>query len=127
MSAVIKLYNQKISIPLMPDATRVNTMEEALKAIGGKPIINSVNLEDGEERLDAICNLAKKFGTALVCLTIDEKGMAKTTSDKMRIASRIYDLCVNRHGIDPSNLIFDMLTLLWEAEILSTAMQRCRL
>ncbi len=110
MSAVIKLYNQKISIPLMPDATRVNTMEEALKAIGGKPIINSVNLEDGEERLDAICNLAKKFGTALVCLTIDEKGMAKTTSDKMRIASRIYDLCVNRHGIDPSNLIFDMLT-----------------
>jgi len=110
MSAVMKLYNQKISIPLMPDATRVNTMEEALKAIGGKPIINSVNLEDGENRLDAICSLAKKFGTALVCLTIDEVGMAKTTEDKMRIASRIYDLCVNRHGIDPRNLIFDMLT-----------------
>lgn len=110
MSEVMKLYNQKISIPLMPDATRVNTMEEALKCIGGKPIINSVNLEDGEDRLDAICSLAKKFGTALVCLAIDEKGMAKTTEDKMRIASRIYDLCVNRHGIDPSNLIFDMLT-----------------
>ena len=110
MAAVMKLYNQKISLPLMPDATRVNTMEEALKCIGGKPIINSVNLEDGERRLDAICSLAKKFGTALVCLTIDEVGMAKTTEDKMRIASRIYDLCVNRHGIDPRNLMFDMLT-----------------
>jgi 5-methyltetrahydrofolate--homocysteine methyltransferase len=110
MAAVMKLYNQKIPLPLMPDATRVNTMEEALKCIGGKPIINSVNLEDGEDRLDAICSLAKKFGTALVCLTIDEVGMAKTTEDKMRIASRIYDLCVNRHGIDPRNLMFDMLT-----------------
>ncbi|MBD3799426.1 MAG: homocysteine S-methyltransferase family protein, partial [Epsilonproteobacteria bacterium] len=110
MEHVIRLYNQKISIPLMPDATRVNTMEAALKCIGGKPIINSVNLEDGEERLDAICNLAKKYGTALVCLVIDEKGMAKTTEDKMRVARRIYDLCVNRHKIDPHNLIFDMLT-----------------
>lgn len=110
MAEVMKLYNQKIPLPLMPDATRVNTMEEALKCIGGKPIINSVNLEDGEERLDAICRLAKKYGAALVCLTIDEKGMAKTTEDKMRIAERIYDLCVNRHGIDPRNLLFDMLT-----------------
>lgn len=110
MRHVIALYNQKIPLPLMPDATRVNTMEEALKVIGGKPIINSVNLEDGEERLDAICSLAKKYGTALVCLTIDEQGMAKTTADKMRIASRIYELCVHRHGIAPSNLIFDMLT-----------------
>lgn len=110
MEHVMRLYNQKIPLPLMPDATRVGTMEAALKCIGGKPIINSVNLEDGEERLDAICSLAKKFGTALVCLVIDEKGMAKTTEDKMRIADRIYDLCVNRHGIDPRNLMFDMLT-----------------
>ncbi len=110
MRAVMELYNQKIPLPLMPDATRVNTMEEALKCIGGKPIINSVNLEDGEERLDAICQLAKKFGCALVCLTIDEVGMAKTTEEKLRIAERIYDLAVNRHGIDPRNLIFDMLT-----------------
>ena len=110
MSAVMELYNQKIPLPLMPDATRVNTMEAGLKCIGGKPIINSVNLEDGEDRLDAICSLAKKYGTALVCLTIDEVGMAKTTEDKVAQAERIYDLCVNRHGIDPRNLIFDMLT-----------------
>jgi 5-methyltetrahydrofolate--homocysteine methyltransferase len=110
MAAVMELYNQKIPLPLMPDATRVNTMEAGLKCIGGKPIINSVNLEDGEEKLDAICQLAKKYGTALVCLTIDEKGMAKTTEEKLSVAERIYDLCVNRHRIDPRNLIFDMLT-----------------
>ena len=110
MAAVMELYNQKIPLPLMPDATRVNTMEEGLKRIGGKPIINSVNLEDGEEKLDAICKLAKKYGCALVCLTIDEVGMAKTTETKLAQAERIYDLAVNRHGVDPRNLIFDMLT-----------------
>ncbi len=109
MRAVMQLYNQKIPLPLMPDATRVKTMEEALKCIGGKPIINSVNLEDGEEKLDQICQLAKRYGTALVCLVIDEKGMAKTTERKLEVAERIYDLAVNRHGIDPRNLIFDML------------------
>jgi len=110
MAEVMKLYNQKISIPLMLDATKVLTMEEGLKCIGGKPIINSVNLEDGEGKLDEVCQLAKKYGASLVCLTIDEKGMAKTTEDKLRIAERLYDLCVNRHGIKPSDLIFDMLT-----------------
>ena len=110
MRAIMELYNQKIPLPLMPDATRVNTMEEGLKCIGGKPIINSVNLEDGEEKFHAICKLAKKFGTALVCLTIDEVGMAKTKEDKVSQAERMYDMAVNGHGIDPRNLIFDMLT-----------------
>ncbi|MDQ7046457.1 MAG: methionine synthase [Sulfurovum sp.] len=110
MKAIMGLYNQKIPLPLMPDATRVNTMEEGLKCIGGKPIINSVNLEDGEEKFHAICNLAKKYGTALVCLTIDEVGMAKTKEDKVTQAERMYDMAVNGHDIDPRNLIFDMLT-----------------
>ena len=110
MAEVMQRYNQKIPIPLMLDATKVATMEAGLKCIGGKPIINSVNLEDGEEKLDAVCQLAKKYGASLVCLTIDEKGMAKTTEEKLRIAERLYDLCVNRHGINPSDLIFDMLT-----------------
>ncbi|MFT7824285.1 MAG: methionine synthase [Sulfurimonas sp.] len=110
MAEVMQLYNQKIPLPLMLDATRVPTMEAGLKCIGGKPIINSVNLEDGEEKLDAVCQLAKKYGASLVCLTIDEKGMAKTTEDKLRIAERLYDFCVNRHGINPGDLIFDMLT-----------------
>jgi len=110
MRAVMELYNQKIPLPLMPDATRVHTMEEGLKCIGGKPIINSVNLEDGVEKFHAICKLAKKFGTALVCLTIDEVGMAKTQEDKVSQAERMYKMAVEEHGIDPRNLIFDVLT-----------------
>ena len=69
-----------------------------------------MNLEDGEEKFHAICKLAKKYGTALVCLTIDEVGMAKTKDDKVAQAERMYDMAVNGHGIDPRNLIFDMLT-----------------
>ncbi|HGZ70793.1 MAG TPA: methionine synthase, partial [Nitratifractor sp.] len=110
MRAVMELYNQKVPLPLMPDATRVNTIEEALKSIGGKPIINSTNLEDGEEKFHAICSLAKKFGAALVCLTIDEKGMAKTKDEKLAVAERMYKMATEIHGIDPSNLIFDVLT-----------------
>ncbi len=110
MRAVMELYNQKVPLPLMPDATRVNTIEEALKCIGGKPIINSTNLEDGEEKFHAICKLAKKYGTALVCLTIDEKGMAKTKEEKVAVAERMYKMATEIHGIDPTNLIFDVLT-----------------
>ncbi len=110
MDAVTALYSQKISLPLMPDSTQIYALEAALKQIGGRCIINSVNLEDGEEKFDAVCSLAKKFGAALVCLVIDEVGMAKTKEDKIRVAQRIYDLCVNRHGFDPADLVFDMLT-----------------
>jgi len=110
MRIIMELYNQKVPLPLMPDATRVHTMEEALKCIGGKPIINSVNLEDGEEKFHEICKLAKKFGTALVCLTIDEKGMAKTKEQKIEVAERMYKMATEIHGIDPRNLIFDVLT-----------------
>ena len=110
MDKVVELYSQKVSLPLMPDSTQIKALEAALKQIGGRAIINSVNLEDGEEKFDAVCSLAKKFGAALVCLVIDEVGMAKTKDDKIRIAERIYDLCVNRHGFKPDDLVFDMLT-----------------
>ena len=110
MDAVAALYSQKIALPLMPDSTQIYALEAALKQIGGRAIINSVNLEDGEDKFDAVCALAKKFGAALVCLVIDEVGMAKTKEDKIRIAERIFDLCVNRHGFDPADLVFDMLT-----------------
>ena len=103
-------YVQKILLPLMPDTTQVPSLEIALKHIGGKPIINSVNLEDGEEKFDKVCALAKRFGAALVCLTIDEKGMAKSKQEKLDLAQRIYDLATERHGINPENLVFDLLT-----------------
>lgn len=110
MDEVVSLYSQKISLPLMPDSTQILALEAALKQIGGRCIINSVNLEDGEDKFDAVCKLAKKFGAALVCLVIDEIGMAKSVERKLEVAERIYDLCVNRHGFDPADLVFDMLT-----------------
>ena len=110
MNAVMGMYNQKIALPLMPDSTQTTGLETALKNIGGKPILNSVNLEDGEDKFDDVCALAKKFGTSLVCLTIDEIGMAKTIEDKLKVADRIIDLATNRHGIKKEDLIFDVLT-----------------
>ena len=109
MRAVMELYNQKIPLPLMPDATRVNTIEEALKCIGGKPIINSTNLEDGEEKFAEYCALAKRYGAVLICLVIDEDGMARTAKKKVQIAKRMYELAVHTHGLEPKNIMFDML------------------
>ncbi|MFA6193009.1 MAG: methionine synthase [Sulfurimonas sp.] len=110
MNSVMSLYSQKLALPLMPDSTQTPALEEALKLIGGKPIINSVNLEDGIEKFDTVCQLAKKHGAALVCLTIDEIGMAKTVERKIEIAERIYDLATQKHGINPQDLVFDLLT-----------------
>jgi len=110
MNAVASLYAQKIPLPLMVDSTQTLGIETALKLIGGKPIINSVNLEDGIEKFDAVCHLAKKFGASLVCLTIDEVGMAKSAQRKIEVAERIYDLAVNKHGLNPEDLVFDLLT-----------------
>jgi 5-methyltetrahydrofolate--homocysteine methyltransferase len=110
MNEVISRYAQKIALPLMPDSTQVEGLETALKQIGAKPILNSVNLEDGIEKFDKVCQLAKKYGTSLVCLTIDEIGMAKTVERKLEIAKRIYELATKKHGINPKDLVFDLLT-----------------
>ncbi|MDO8453317.1 MAG: methionine synthase [Sulfurimonas sp.] len=110
MNKVLSLYAQKLALPLMPDSTQTPALEAALKLIGGKPIINSVNLEDGIEKFDTVCQLAKKYGAALVCLTIDEIGMAKTVERKIEIAERIYSLATQKHGINPQDLVFDLLT-----------------
>jgi len=110
MTAVMGMYNQKIALPLMPDSTQTTGLETALKHIGGKAILNSVNLEDGELKFDDVCRLAKKYGASLVCLTIDEVGMAKTVENKLAVADRIIDLATSRHGIKKEDLIFDVLT-----------------
>ena len=107
---VVGRYAQKIALPLMVDTTQVKSLEVALKLIGAKPIINSVNLEDGIEKFNAVCGLAKRYGCALVCLTIDEIGMAKTQAQKVEIAQRMYTLATQNHGIHPEDLVFDLLT-----------------
>ncbi len=110
MHQVISRFVQKIPVPLMPDSTQPDALETALKLIGGKPILNSVNFEDGVEKFDKVCSLAKRYGTSLVCLTIDEEGMAKTKEKKVAVAERMYQRATEIHGIDPEDLVFDLLT-----------------
>jgi 5-methyltetrahydrofolate--homocysteine methyltransferase len=110
MTEIVSRFVGQVTAPLMIDSTQLDVLEGALKLIGGRAIINSINLEDGEDKFDKICDLAVRFGSALIALTIDEEGMAKTADKKLEIAERIYDLCTKRHGIPPEALIFDPLT-----------------
>ena len=100
---------KKVKVPLVIDSTDENVIEEALKYSQGKTIINSINLEDGEERFDAVMPLVKKYGAAVVVGTIDEIGMAVTRERKLEIAERSYDLLVNKWGLAPEDIIFDPL------------------
>ncbi len=109
MNEVVSRYAQKIPLPLMPDSTQTAALETALKLIGGKAIINSVNLEDGIDKFDEVCALAKRYGASLVCLVIDEVAMAKTKDKKVEIAQRIYERATQLHKIKPEDLVFDML------------------
>lgn len=110
MAEVVSRFNQQVPLPLMIDSTEWQVTEEALKHIGGKPIINSVNLEDGGARMKKICALSKKYGAGLIALTIDEKGMAKTAEDKIAIAKRILGLATGEYGLKAEDVFFDTLT-----------------
>jgi 5-methyltetrahydrofolate--homocysteine methyltransferase len=94
----------------MIDTTEADVVEAALKAYPGRAIINSIHLENGRERIDRVAPLAVEHGAALVALTIDEEGMAKTADRKLEIARRIHEICVGEYGLNPADLIFDALT-----------------
>ncbi len=96
--------------PIQIDSTEPDVIETALEQIPGRAIVNSVNLEAGRDKLDRVVPLAKAHGAALIALTIDEVGMAKTRERKVEVARRIRDLCCDEHGLDPEALIFDCLT-----------------
>ena len=110
ITKIISAYVKQISLPLVIDAIKPNVIEAALKVYGGKPIINSANMEQGKEKFDAICSLAKKYGASIMLLTIDEKAMALTCEDKLRMSDRMYERAVNVHKILPHDIIFDPLT-----------------
>ncbi|MEM7306442.1 MAG: methionine synthase [Planctomycetota bacterium] len=110
MDKLIERYRTDVSVPLMIDSTEFEVLESALKLAGGRCIINSVNLEDGLERCEKVLPLAREFGAAVICLTIDEQGMAKTAEDKIRIARRLYKICTEDYGLRPEDLMFDVLT-----------------
>ncbi|MFJ5759816.1 methionine synthase [Neobacillus sp. NPDC093182] len=100
---------KKIKVPLVIDSTDEKVIEKALKYSQGKAIINSINLEDGEERFEAVVPLIHKYGAAVVVGTIDEKGMGVTAEKKLEIAKRSHDILVNKYGLKPQDLIFDPL------------------
>ncbi len=110
MREIISRFNTQVSLPIVIDSTEAPVIEEALQRLGGKAIINSINLEDGEERISVILPLCKAYGAAVIALTIDEEGMAKTADRKLAIARRIHAIAVERYGMKPHDLIFDMLT-----------------
>lgn len=110
MREVMKLFNTQVTLPVVIDSTEYPVIEEALKLYAGRAIINSINLEDGEERMAHVLPLCKRYGAAVIALTIDELGMAKTREKKFEIAERIIDLSVNKFGMREEDLIFDTLT-----------------
>ncbi len=114
MHQVISRYVRQIRAPFMLDSTDAKVMEEGLKLVGGRCVLNSMNLEDGEERIERICALAKKYGAAVVAGTIDEdktQAMARTAERKIAIAKRIRDLAVDKYGLRDEDLMFDPLVL----------------
>src|SRR5271167_476666 len=110
----MRLLAKKVSLtqpaPIQIDSTEPEVIERALEQIPGRAIVNSVNLEAGRAKLDRVVPVALAHGAALIALTIDEVGMAKTAERKVEIAKRIRDLCCEEHGMDPELLIFDCLT-----------------
>ena len=113
MDEIASRFATQASVPLVMDSTEPPVMEAGLQWIGGRAILNSANLEDGEApgaRLDRVMSLAHEYGAAVICLLIDEEGQARDVEWKLRIAHRIHDLAVNRYGLSPGDLIFDALT-----------------
>ena len=110
----MRLVAKKVSLtqpaPIQVDSTEPEVIETALDQIPGRAIVNSVNLEAGEDKLNRVVPIAMAHGAALIALTIDEVGMAKTRERKLEVAKRITDLVCDQHGMDPELLIFDALT-----------------
>jgi len=113
MDEIAARFGTQASVPLVLDSTEPQVMEAGLMHIGGRTILNSANLEDGEQdgsRLDRVFSLAREYGCAVVCLLIDEKGQARDVEWKMEIAHRLHRIAVDRYGLSASDLIFDALT-----------------
>jgi 5-methyltetrahydrofolate--homocysteine methyltransferase len=124
MDELARRFATQVSVPLVLDSTEPQVIETGLQWIGGRPVLNSVNLEEGDApgtRLDRFLTLAREYGAAVICTCIDEEGQARTADWKVRSARAIHDLAVNRYGLEPSDLMFDTLAL-----PLSTGMEESR-
>jgi 5-methyltetrahydrofolate--homocysteine methyltransferase len=126
MATVVKKLAQSVETPLMIDSTEPAVIDAALKICAGRAIVNSINLENGRGKIDSVMPLVRESGSAVVALTIDEIGMAKTAQRKVEIAQRIYDIVTQEYGLAPGALIFDALTFTLatgDAEFLTSAVE----
>ena len=110
MRTVVRKLAQSVESPLMIDSTEPRVIAAALESYPGRAIVNSVHLESGRAKIDSVLPMVKEHGAAVVALTIDESGMAKTAQRKREVAQRIYDIVVGEYGLAPGALIFDDLT-----------------
>jgi 5-methyltetrahydrofolate--homocysteine methyltransferase len=110
MNEVITRFTSSVNAPLVIDSTETPVLAAALKLHGGKAIINSINFEDGEGHAADRLKLAKRFGAAVIALTIDEEGMSKTPERKLEIAERLIKFACDKHGLRQSDLLIDPLT-----------------
>lgn len=109
MHQLLTRYNQHVTVPIMIDSTETPVMEESLRCLAGKPMLNSINFEDGEGRPRKVLDMARRYGAAVVALTIDELGMAKTVEKKVEIAHRLIAM-TREYGLPDHDLFLDCLT-----------------
>lgn len=110
LTSLLRLFAGSVRLPLVIDSTTPDCIAECLRLYPGRCIINSINLEDGGETLNRVCPMIKRYGAAVIALTINKQGMAMTAADKLETARMIYDLAVHRHGLRPGDILFDPLT-----------------
>ena len=113
MAELAPRFANMAAAPIVLDSTEPEVMEAGLQRIGGRCILNSANLEDGDQpgsRADRVFRLARDYGAAVVCLLIDEEGQARDVEWKLRVAHRLHDLAVSRYGLQSGDLMFDALT-----------------
>lgn len=110
MRALVERAGRECRLPLFIDSNNDEAVEAALKLYPGRAVINSINLEDGGKRAAHICPLARRFGAGLICLTIDEEGMAMTAERKIAVAERLVELCTGQYGMRREDLFIDALT-----------------
>ncbi|HUK11184.1 MAG TPA: methionine synthase [Stellaceae bacterium] len=110
MTAAVTRMRGAVTAPVVIDSTELPVLESALKLYGGKAVINSINFEDGEAPAEKRMALARRFGAAVIALTIDEHGMAKEAEQKVVVAKRLRDFACGRFGLPESDLIIDPLT-----------------
>jgi len=113
MSEIVSRFSTAVTVPLVLDSTEPEVLEAGLERLGGRAVLNSANLEDGDgpgSRADRVFSLAVEHGAAVICLLIDEEGQARDVEWKLRVAHRLYRIATERYGLEPSDLIFDALT-----------------